>query len=180
MVAEATSSRLSGLWQPQSHLKYLYYGPSCVQKHLLRVLPSPSQSVRHLNRDQDPPHPAIRDPPGTHHAGTFSHIKEHGPAAGVVQATELVARDPSIDTIICVGGGSPIDAAKLISFRTNEKAGYYLIHLAIQATLRAAECTAGGGYTKADGGKTVFMAPETGVSAIFSDPGYINYTPAQL
>lgn len=62
----------------------------------------------------------------------------------------------------------------------NEKTGSYLVHLAIPTTLSAAECTAGGGYTKADGVKTGFIAPEMGVSAIFYDPGCAKYTPTQL
>ena len=60
---------------------------------------------------------------GTHHAGTFSHIKQHSPVAEVDQATDLVARDPSIDTIISVGGRSPIDVAKTISFRPMSRLG---------------------------------------------------------
>lgn len=117
---------------------------------------------------------------GTHHAGTFSQIKQHGAVADVDAATDLVAKDSNIDTIISVGGGSPIDAAKTISFRTNEKTGHYLTHLTIPTTLSAAECTAGGGYTKADGVKTGFMAPEMGVKAIFYDPEFARYTPQRL
>ena len=184
MAVEASSSQLSGLWQPQSRLKNLYYGPSCVQRHLLSTLPSQSSKAFVITgrsiATKTPLMQQLEALLGTHHAGTFSHIKQHGLVAELDQATDLVARDPSIDTIISVGGGSPIDAAKTISFRTNEKTGHYLIHFTIPTTLSAAECTAGGGYTKADGVKTGFMAPEMGVSAIFYDPGYVKYTPTQL
>ena len=184
MAVEASSSPLSGLWQPQSHLKNLYYGPSCVQKHLLSTLPSQSSKAFVITgrsiATKTPLIQQLENLLGTHHAGTFSHIKQHGAVTEVDQATDLVVRDPSIDTIISVGGGSPIDAAKTISFRTNEKTGHYLIHLTIPTTLSAAECTAGGGYTKADGVKTGFMAPEMGVSAIFYDPCYAKYTPTKL
>ena len=184
MAVEATSSPLSGLWQPQSHLKNLYYGPSCIQKYLFSVLPAPSSKAfiitGHSIATKTPLIQQLETHLGTHHAGTFSHIKQHGLVAEIDQATDLIACDSSIDTIISVGGGSPIDAAKTISFRMNEKTGSYLVHLAIPTTLSAAECTAGGGYTKADGVKTGFMAPEMGVSAIFYDPGYAKYTPTQL
>ena len=185
MAVEASSSPLSGLWQPQSHLKNLYYGASCVEKHLLSTLPSQSSKAFIITgRSIATKTPLIQQLETllgpTHHAGTFSQIKQHGPVAEVDQATDLVARDASIDTIISVGGGSPIDAAKTISFRTNERTGHYLVHFTIPTTLSAAECTAGGGYTKADGVKTGFMAPEMGVSAIFYDPGYAKYTPTRL
>ena len=184
MSVETTSSPLFGLWQPQSHLEHLYYGPSCVQKHLLSTLPSPSSRAFIITGEsiatKTPLVKQLASLLGIHHAGTFSNIKQHGPVADVDKATELVARDPSIDTLISVGGGSPIDAAKTISFRTNEKAGHYLVHVTIPTTLSAAECTAGGGYTKADGVKTGFMAPEMGVKAIFYDPDFVRYTPKRL
>ena len=184
MAVEATSSPLSGLWQPQSHLKNLYYGPSCIQRYLFSVLPAPSSTAfiitGHSIATKTPLIQQLENHLGTHHAGTSSHIKQHVLIAEIDQATDLIARGSSIDTIISVGGGSPIDAAKTISFRMNKKTGSYLVHLAIPTTLSAAECAAGGEYTKADGVKTGFMAPEMGVSAIFYDPGYAKYTPTQL
>ena len=71
------------------------------------------------------------------------------------EATELVLKDESIDTIISVGGGSPIDSAKAISYRLNEKKkGKFLHHITIPTTLSAAECTLGAGYTNEEGMKT--------------------------
>ena len=184
MAVEAISSPIFGLWQPQSHLKSLYYGPSCVHEFLLGVLPSASSKAFIITgRSIATMTPLVQQLEallGTHHAGTFSHIKQHGPVAEINQATDIIASDPSIDTIISVGGGSPIDAAKTLSFRTNEKTGHYLTHLAIPTTLSAAECTAGGGYTKANGVKSGFMAPGMGVSVIFYDPNYARYTSTQL
>ena len=184
MAVEATSSPLFGLWQPQSHLKSLYYGPSCVQKFLLSVLPLASSKAfiitGHSIATKTPLIQQLEAQLGTHHAGTFSHIKQHGPVAEIDQATDIIACDASIDTIISVGGGSPIDAAKTLSFRTNERTGHYLTHFAIPTTLSAAECTAGGGYTKVNGVKTGVMEPGMGVSVIFYDPNYARYTPTQL
>ena len=93
---------------------------------------------------------------------------------------EIIASDPSIDTILSLGGGSPIDSAKTISFRIHETTGKFLTHFSIPTTLSAAECTAGGGYTKADSVKTSVGAPELDVTAIFYDPSYAKYTPTKL
>jgi alcohol dehydrogenase class IV len=82
------------------------------------------------------------------HANTFSKIGEHAPVAQLDQATEQVHKDPSIDTIISIGGGSPIDSAKAISYRVKEKTGKYLTHIAIPTTISAAECSSGAGYTR--------------------------------
>jgi alcohol dehydrogenase class IV len=64
------------------------------------------------------------------------------------EATELVLQNPNIDTVISIGGGSPIDSAKVLSYRVHEKRGAFLNHITIPTTISAAECTAGGGYTK--------------------------------
>ena len=64
------------------------------------------------------------------------------------QATDMILKDPTIDTVISIGGGSPIDSAKAISYRVKERTGKYLTHVAIPTTISAAECTSGAGYTK--------------------------------
>ncbi|KAL1988832.1 hypothetical protein VTN96DRAFT_7716 [Rasamsonia emersonii] len=185
MSTKSSTSPLSGLWQPQDHLKHLYYGPGCVQKHLLDTLPSPDSKVFILTvtsiATKTPLIQQLETLLGEHHhAGTFSRIKQHGQVAEVDLATEEVAADPSIDTILSVGGGSSIDSAKTISYRMFERRGKFLTHIAIPTTLSAAECTAAGGYTKADGVKTGFAAPGMGISAIFYDAEFARYTPAKL
>ena len=62
----------------------------------------------------------------------------------------------------------------------NERRGNYLTHITIPTTLSAAECTAGGGYTEANGVKARFMEQQMGVSAIFYDPRFAKYTPTRL
>ncbi|EAT84541.2 hypothetical protein SNOG_08265 [Parastagonospora nodorum SN15] len=109
-----------------------------------------------------------------------NNIFSHGPIADVERAIEQVLSRQDVDTIVSLGGGSPIDTAKVISLRAKEHKGSFLTHLTIPTTLSAAECTAGGGYTKADGVKVGFRAPEMGVSAIFYDPQYARHTPKQL
>jgi alcohol dehydrogenase class IV len=87
-------------------------------------------------------------PVAEHHAATFSRIGQHAPVAQLDEATEQVLRNPDIDTVISIGGGSPIDSAKVLSFRVHEKTGSFLHHIAIPTTISAAECTAGAGYTR--------------------------------
>ncbi|KAK3369275.1 putative Maleylacetate reductase [Lasiosphaeria ovina] len=111
------SSPLSGLWSPQSHPKHLFYGPGCVQRHLLNVLPSPKSRVFIMaGQTLATQTPLIRQLEALLgsdlHAGTFAGIKQHGQTAGVDDALVQVSADPSIDTILSVGGGSPIDSAK--------------------------------------------------------------------
>ena len=184
MTTESSSFPLSGLWQPHHHLKYLYYGPSCVQKHLLSTLPLQSSKVFIITGNsiatKTPLLQHLETLLGSHHVGTFSNIKQHTPVAEIDQATEIVASDSSIDTILSLGGGSPIDAAKGISLRVHERSGVFLTHLTIPTTLGAAECTASGDYTKADGVKTRLGETRLGVTAIFYDPEYAKYTPKRL
>lgn len=184
IFTESSSFPLSGLWQPQFQLKHLHYGPSCVEKHLLSTLPSPSSKVFIITgasiATKTPLVEQLKKLLGDHFAGSFSNIRQHAPVADIDQATEMIVSDSSIDTILSVGGGSPIDSAKTISFRMHEKTGKFLTHLSIPTTLSAAECTMGGGYTKSDGVKTSVMAPEVALTAIFYDPSYAKYTPTRL
>lgn len=185
MSVPSSTAPLSGLWQPQPQLKHLYYGPSCVSQHLLSTLPTPTSRVFIITGSSlataTPLVQRLEALLGPHHAGTFSGIRQHGPAADIDQAFEAVAaHNPPIDTLLSLGGGSPIDSAKTISYRIHATTGTFLTHLTIPTTLSAAECTAGGGYTRPDGVKTGFMAPEMGVTAIFYDPSYAAYTPRPL
>ncbi|KAK3305133.1 maleylacetate reductase [Chaetomium strumarium] len=173
LVPCSDASPLFGLWMPHAHLNRLFYGPSCAEQHLLSELPCPGSRVFIVTgRSLATKTPLIRQLEallGEHHAGTFTGIKQHGEAAGVDQAFATVAANPSIDTILSVGGGSPIDAAKVVSFRISEQRGSFLTHVAIPTTLSAAECTPGGGFTRHDGTKVGFMG--TGYGAMHADRG---------
>ncbi|CAF3529761.1 unnamed protein product [Rotaria sp. Silwood1] len=59
--------------------------------------------------------------------------------------TELI--NTNGDGIIAVGGGSPIDAAKLIVYLYKEETGRLLKLISIPTTLSAAEYTIIAGYT---------------------------------
>jgi len=118
---------------------------------------------------------------GSRHASTFSKIGQHAPIKQLDEATELVLKDETIDTIISIGGGSPIDSAKAISYRLNEKEkGKFLYHITIPTTLSAAECTLGAGYTNEDGMKTGVAHPELAPHVIIYDSKFALETPEWL
>ena len=115
-----------------------------------------------------------------HHAGTFSNIKQHAPVAQLDEASDAVGKDSSIDTIISIGGGSPIDSAKAISYRTHEKSKKFLYHITIPTTLSAAECTMIAGFTNAEGQKTMVVAPELVPQVVIYDSVFGKETPQKL
>jgi len=58
-----------------------------------------------------------------HHAGTFSKIKQHAPVAQLYEGVDVVAKDPAVDTLISVGGGSLTHHAKAMSCSMHQKTG---------------------------------------------------------
>lgn len=76
----------------------------------------------------------------------FSSIKQHAPFEDITQAVEELKQTES-DGIIAVGGGSPIDAAKLVIYFYKEQTGVLLKLISIPTTLSAAEFTIVAGYT---------------------------------
>ncbi|KAK4691374.1 hypothetical protein P7C71_g5614, partial [Lecanoromycetidae sp. Uapishka_2] len=182
-MSNPTSQSLSGVWQP-NHLDRMHYGPSSVEKNLLRCLPSSSSKAFIITGSslatKTPLIQQVEKLLGSkHHAGTFSNIKQHAPVEQLDEATDAVAKDPSIDTLISVGGGSPIDSAKAISYRNHEKSGKFLYHIAIPTTLSAAECTFGAGYTE-KGKKTGVSDPAIAVQTIIYDATFGLETPQKL
>jgi alcohol dehydrogenase class IV len=181
---DSSLSPLAGYWRV-GQLKGLYYGPDAVKKNILSCLPSDnSKAFIITGASLANKTPLIKDLEllltSKHHAGTFSDIKEHAPIAQLDQATGKVRADSTIDTIISVGGGSPIDSAKAISYRLHEQTGNYLTHIAIPTTLSAAECTAGAGYTKSDGVKTAVAHPRISPDYVIYDSSFGLHTPPSL
>ena len=133
---ESSQHPLNGLWKP-SHLQRLYYGSDSVKKHLTECLPPDSSKAFIITGTSLASKTSlikqVEELLGSkHHAGTFSKIGQHAPIKQLDEATELVMKDESINTIISIGGGSPIDSAKAISYRVNEKQpGKFLYHITI-------------------------------------------------
>jgi alcohol dehydrogenase class IV len=183
-MTEATSNPLSGLWRP-THLKALYYGPNSVSKHLLSTIPKESSKAFIVTGNSLATKTQlikqVEELLGAEkHAGTFSKIGEHAPVAQLDQATEMVQKNFNIDTIVSIGGGSPIDSAKAISYRVHQETGKYLYHIAIPTTLSAAECTMGAGYTEKNGVKTGIGAAELAPEVIIYDAKFALDTPPRL
>jgi alcohol dehydrogenase class IV len=132
---ESKLSPLTGLYQP-NNLNSMYYGAGTVKAHLLDCLPSESSKAFIITgsslANKTPLVKQVEELLGSkHHAGTFSKIGQHAPIKQLDEATDRVKEDPSIDTIISIGGGSPIDSAKAISYRLHEKLDKFLTHIAI-------------------------------------------------
>ena len=182
-MTSATTHPYSGVWQP-THLQKMIYGPNSVQKHLkscLRSEKSKAFIITGSSLAKTSLIPEVEKLLGTsQHAGTFSRIGQHAPVAQLDEAIKAVQEDETIDTIISIGGGSPIDSAKAISYRVHEKTGNWLHHIAIPTTLSAAECSFLAGYTESNGVKTGVRNANIAVSIIIYDAKFALLTPPKL
>jgi alcohol dehydrogenase class IV len=183
IMTDATNNPLSGLWQP-TQLQKLHYGSGSVNKHLINCLPHGDSKAFVITGSslatKTPLVKQVEEILGNRHAGTFSKIGEHAPVAQLDEATEIVKNDASVDTVISIGGGSPIDSAKAISYRLHDKSGKWLFHIAIPTTLSASECTMMAGYTESDGVKTGVRGPELVPHVVLYDSSFGLYTPERL
>ncbi|KAL8977758.1 MAG: hypothetical protein Q9205_006506 [Flavoplaca limonia] len=183
-MTESTDHPMSGLWQP-TQLQAMYYGPSSVKKHLFSHLPSDSSKAFIITGSSLATKTSLIGQVESllgskHHAGTFASIGHHAPITQLDEAVESVLKDASIDTLISIGGGSPIDSAKVISHRSHEKQGRYLYHISIPTTLSAAECTLIGGYTNVKGTKVSVAHPRLIPQVILYDSSFAKETPQKL
>jgi alcohol dehydrogenase class IV len=182
-MTDATQHPLSGLWQP-TQLQKLHYGPDSVKQHLLSCLPKESSRAFIITGNslatKTPLVKQVEQLLGNKHAGTFSKIGEHAPVAQLDEATELVTKGEGVDTVISIGGGSPIDSSKAISYRLHEKTGNYLYHIAIPTTLSASECTMMAGYTESNGVKTGVRSPSIVPHVVIYDSKFALHTPERL
>ena len=82
-------------------------------------------------------------------------ISQHAPLAEVEAAIERAA-EAEVDGVVSFGGGSPIDAAKMVAVRLADRrhiSDRSLPHVAVPTTLSVAELAGGAGYTDAAGNK---------------------------
>ena len=184
MAQPATDRPLSGLWKP-TKLRRLHYGPHSVKAHLLEYLPSSRSKAFIISGSSLATKTSlikqVEELLGSqHHAGTFSNIKQHAPVAQLDEATDNVRKDSTIDTLISIGGGSPIDSAKAISYRLHEQTGKFLYHITVPTTLSAAECTYIAGYTNEEGTKISVADPELAPHVIIYDSQFALETPQKL
>lgn len=114
-------------------------------------------------------------------AGSFTAVRQHTPESSVKQAAKS-AVDVKADSLISLGGGSPIDATKIVVKELSDNFRHGLPpHIAVPTTLSAAEFSHSAGMTdeilnRKTGFRDVRMVPRL----IFLDPLLAIPTPAWL
>jgi alcohol dehydrogenase class IV len=101
-------------------------------------------------------------------------IAQHAPVAEIEKAIED-ARAAGVDCVVSFGGGSPIDAAKIVALRAGG-----LPHVAVPTTLSVAELAAGAGFTDETGTKAGMRDPGLLPNAVIYDAEVTLGTPMQL
>ncbi len=101
-------------------------------------------------------------------------IGQHAPVAQIEEAIKD-ARAAGVDGVVSFGGGSPIDAAKVVALRVGG-----LPHVAVPTTLSVAELAAGAGFTDETGTKAGLRDPGLLPTAVIYDPEVTLATPMQL
>ncbi len=101
-------------------------------------------------------------------------IAQHAPVAQIEEAINE-ARAAGVDGVVSFGGGSPIDAAKVVALRVGG-----LPHVAVPTTLSVAELAAGAGFTDETGTKAGLREPGLLPTAVVYDPEVTLATPMEL
>ncbi|KAF8761011.1 hypothetical protein RHS01_00929 [Rhizoctonia solani] len=140
-----------------SKLKYLHYGLGSISKLPETVKNLGASRALILTGKSVSKSPIFEETSkalGSVHVASFTDIGQHTPVAGIRAALEIL-KEKNADTIVALGGGSPIDAAKAISYYRNESTSQgFLKIIAIPTTLSAAaEYTHNAGYTNEEGNK---------------------------
>ncbi|HEX6511260.1 MAG TPA: iron-containing alcohol dehydrogenase [Chloroflexota bacterium] len=99
---------------------------------------------------------------------------QHAPQADVESAVSA-ARDADVDAVVSLGGGSPIDAAKIVALELGAAP-----HVAVPTTLSAAELAPSAGITDQAGQKGGKRDPRLTPSAVIYDAELALHTPLEL
>jgi maleylacetate reductase len=109
-------------------------------------------------------------------------VGQHAPMTQV-EVCVREAGQARVDGIVSFGGGSSIDAAKMIAVKLADERGAAargLPHVAVPTTLSVAELAAGAGYTDADGNKAGMRDPRLLPDAVIYDAELTLATPPAL
>jgi maleylacetate reductase len=99
-------------------------------------------------------------------------ITQHAPMTEIDAGVETAR---GADAIVSFGGGSAIDAAKIMSVKLDA-----IAHTAVPTTLSVAELAAGAGFTNDAGDKAGMRDPRLMVDAVIYDPELTLFTPLEL
>ena len=109
-------------------------------------------------------------------------VTQHAPMPQVDAAIDQAA-EANVDGVVSFGGGSPIDAAKMLAVRLADRepnAARGLPHIAVPTTLSAAELAAGAGFTDGAGNKAGMRDPRLLPDAAIYDAELTLATPMML
>jgi len=106
-------------------------------------------------------------------------IGQHAPVAQIDAGVDA-AQNAGVDALVSFGGGSAIDAAKIISVRLADTGGRAVPHIAIPTTLSVAELAAGAGFSNVQGDKAGMRDPRLMVETVIYDAELTLATPMQL
>ena len=109
-------------------------------------------------------------------------VGQHAPMAQVNEGFRE-AGDAHVDSVVSFGGGSSIDAAKMIAVRLADRAGNAvrgLPHIAVPTTLSVAELAAGAGFTDDSGNKAGMRDRRLLPDAVIYDADLTLATPMTL
>ncbi|KAG9093427.1 hypothetical protein FRC06_011529 [Ceratobasidium sp. 370] len=166
-----------------SKLKVLHYGPGSIAQLPETIKKLGGTRALILTGKSVSKSPVFEDTSkalGSAYVASFTDIGQHTPIAGIKAAIEAL-KEKNADVIIALGGGSPIDAAKAISYYRNESTGAgFLKIVAIPTTLSAAEYTMNAGYTNEEGHKVSVSSPELCPDAVILDANLTVHTPERL
>ena len=106
-------------------------------------------------------------------------VGQHAPMTQVRAGVEDIGL-AGARAIVSFGGGSAIDAAKIISVGLADGAGKALAHIAIPTTLSVAELAAGAGFTNDSGDKAGMRDPRLMPATVIYDAELTLTTPMHL
>jgi maleylacetate reductase len=108
-------------------------------------------------------------------------IGQHAPIGEIERATEQML-DAEIELLVSVGGGSPIDAAKLVAAGVAGRRGlkWPMPHIAVPTTLSVAELASGAGFTDDEGNKVGRRDPRMLPDVVVYDGELALATPMEL
>jgi alcohol dehydrogenase class IV len=106
-------------------------------------------------------------------------IAQHAPMPQIDAGVEDVS-SARADGVVSFGGGSAIDAAKIISVRLANGDGRAIPHIAIPTTLSVAELAAGAGFTNEAGDKAGMRDPRLLAETVIYDAEVTLGTPMEL